>query len=1355
MQQGRVILDRDFNSIHETLGAAIESDVLDIVGPCGTPDDGFAITIPEISSQPDPSLWVPPAPIKAPALDPFDFLISPGTMYVGGQRAVFPGAHPGQQPFTYSYFDQPDWIHPSDPGSPTAGPQQEFIYLHLFEQEVSAVEDPDLKDVALGGPDTTQRLRLMRRVERLQIKAGDCASALAQARTVWHKRGFGFDPHTMQLLPQAALQVGFTQAASASDPCDPVTTGGYLGADNQLIRVQISDAGDESAGSGKLLWGYDNASFLYRVTVNTDRKTLQLSQSPVDAFHSPKSGQVVEVLRTAAVLESDPDASDPFQRKAIVRCIAEVNSPPKQSGYQSRGEVRTLTAGYDPGAGTVLLDHGLPEEYVGDNTPVFLRIWQAEVGFDPAGGTVELADASGVTTGLRVTITIPKNGIPPVGAYWMIAVRPSTPQAVYPERFLIARQPPDGPRQWICPLAVIDWTVAASSPPADQLAVQDCRQKFDNLVELTKSKLGGCCLVTIRPEDVQADPGALQTGIDKVAGAAAGTAVCLTPGTYALAQPLRLDARHSGLTIEACHGAVTLKAAADADLTQFLDGLVVVTGANDVTLSGLSLELPAVPLLEALNGIGFSDQQELSLVASLNDPRAMIGLRLQDCGGLTVDDCRLLVTSPTDFGLFAAGIFAGGNCTGLTVQGTQFIGRARVLPRFGVAAPAPAAPAVVIPKNPRTKKRTDKKARAVPAAAVVQPAPSVFVPPRLFSVLTGFLMVPSLDATTSGWTQAAPVAADHYGGFMDSDGTFAYEGGGYSDSAGDNITEFGKFDPVANTWTPQAQVPDSNNAMASAVYAPNVNKLFVFGGEEVTSGTVVNTTRIYDITTNTWGIGQPMPDVRAFMASGYFNGKIYLIGGSTTSNVDPSFGQVWEYDPGTDKWNTGRKSMPITMGGPGFGIINGHIYIAGGRNLANTNLNTLYDYDIAADNWTQRADLLTGINGPSSAVIGGKLWVFGGSNGPGPQDVTNILQIYDPATHRWTSGPPLNQQRSFPVGTQVGNTAVAVGGYTGTGTTTSVETNVGSSVPQLRARAVLDRAAFRLNRLQGLTVAVLGAADAGAIRFQDNTVMDCYGGVWFDSLALTDVSGAEKFERILTFVLRNTDIVSALQLAMFYPAPQAIGARLVALRPRVRPLAAMSARQPVSAKKVRVFSLLSSSLQTVEGLKLLSLSEGVALSPQFHVTNNQIEALPGDGSSSGFALLLIGGNRGVRPDAASSVLVSANKFRNRGPTLAGSHVDIFTVGIFGATSNSLTGNLILNEQTSDPTALSLLITAAKNGAMAVTGNVLNCVSNLSDLPRNDILPIDTVPELAQLNYWKFLNFEPLQQGTASEVTDHR
>ena len=307
------------------------------------------------------------------------------------------------------------------------------------------------------------------------------------------------------------------------------------------------------------------------------------------------------------------------------------------------------------------------------------------------------------------------------------------------------------------------------------------------------------------------------------------------------------------------------------------------------------------------------------------------------------------------------------------------------------------------------------------------------------------------------------MAIDHYGGFMDSDGTVAYEGGGYSFSVGDNTNQFGKFDPATNTWTPLAPVPDLFNAEASGVYAPNVNKLFVFGGDSPNAGTVVNTTRIYDIATNTWSTGAPMPDVRAFMASGYFNGKIYLVGGYNTGNVDPSFGQVWEYDPVANTFNTSRANMPATLGGPGFGIINGHMYVAGGRDLNNTNLNTLYDYNIATDSWTTGANMPGGVNVPASAVIGGKLWVMGGGNpftGPGTMptsaskglrawlkrvftpDTTNTLQVYDPASNSWTNGPTLLQILAFPAGTQVGSTAVVVGGYNGSSTTNSVEINV-------------------------------------------------------------------------------------------------------------------------------------------------------------------------------------------------------------------------------------------------------------------------------------------------------------------------
>ena len=108
MQQGRVLLDRDFNALQEIINGRIAADALDEIGPCGTPDDGFAISLLPVGWS-GPSGWSYSAP------NPLDFLISPGTMYVGGQRFVLPVPDTGQPP--WSYFHQPDWINPDDPAA--------------------------------------------------------------------------------------------------------------------------------------------------------------------------------------------------------------------------------------------------------------------------------------------------------------------------------------------------------------------------------------------------------------------------------------------------------------------------------------------------------------------------------------------------------------------------------------------------------------------------------------------------------------------------------------------------------------------------------------------------------------------------------------------------------------------------------------------------------------------------------------------------------------------------------------------------------------------------------------------------------------------------------------------------------------------------------------------------------------------------------------------------------------------------------------------------------------------------------------------------------------------------------------
>ena len=90
---------------------------------------------------------------------------------------------------------------------------------------------------------------------------------------------------------------------------------------------------------------------------------------------------------------------------------------------------------------------------------------------------------------------------------------------------------------------------------------------------------------------------------------------------------------------------------------------------------------------------------------------------------------------------------------------------------------------------------------------------------------------------------------DVYGPATTSNGTFAYAAGGYSFTAPNYTNALYRFDPVANTWSTLAPMADAIT-MASAVFYPTTNKIYVFGGWD---GVVTYcTTRIYDIATNTW-----------------------------------------------------------------------------------------------------------------------------------------------------------------------------------------------------------------------------------------------------------------------------------------------------------------------------------------------------------------------------------------------------------------------------------------------------------------------------------------------------------------------
>lgn len=438
-QQGRVTLEADVNEAEEIRTRESRAELLDIIGPTGTPDDGFKITVPGGA--------------------PFDFDIGAGTLYLGGVRLE------RTQTASYQNQRQTEWVdRPSiDPDQPSAaGPYSELVYLTVTEQEVGAVEDPALREVALGGPDTAARTRLISRVRRAPMTGSDCERSLLDVLTRTSP-GLVFDPTTQRLTSAAQLKVAFAPVPGTADPCQPTAQAGFLGAENQLIRVQV-------ASDRTLLWGYDNASFLYRVSVRG--RTLELQGTPVDVFHRPRTRQRVEVLATAVSLSSDARLASAFG------AVCEIAS------YDATANVITLTANLPQSVLDLVAETPPPQ--------LFVRIWESQLAFVGNGTTpTTVSTPEGVSTGLDVYTT----GTPTPGDYWMIGVRPNLPNAVFPAR-LTQMQPPDGPARWATSLATIAWN--ADRPAPKPTTLHDCRRPFDNLVELTRQ---ACCELKVMPGD--------------------------------------------------------------------------------------------------------------------------------------------------------------------------------------------------------------------------------------------------------------------------------------------------------------------------------------------------------------------------------------------------------------------------------------------------------------------------------------------------------------------------------------------------------------------------------------------------------------------------------------------------------------------------------------------------------------------------------------------------------------------------------------------------------------------------------------------------------------------------------------
>ena len=120
------------------------------------------------------------------------------------------------------------------------------------------------------------------------------------------------------------------------------------------------------------------------------------------------------------------------------------------------------------------------------------------------------------------------------------------------------------------------------------------------------------------------------------------------------------------------------------------------------------------------------------------------------------------------------------------------------------------------------------------------------------------------DPASDRWASLPAPMVSHLGGMGAVVNGELYVTGGCLEPA--DALPLDVYDPVANKWTRKAPEP---HPICRGAGAGVGGKLYIFGGvaRDLESEPVVRTTRVYDVASNTWTTGAPLPTARWRMAA--------------------------------------------------------------------------------------------------------------------------------------------------------------------------------------------------------------------------------------------------------------------------------------------------------------------------------------------------------------------------------------------------------------------------------------------------------------------------------------------------------
>ena len=195
---------------------------------------------------------------------------------------------------------------------------------------------------------------------------------------------------------------------------------------------------------------------------------------------------------------------------------------------------------------------------------------------------------------------------------------------------------------------------------------------------------------------------------------------------------------------------------------------------------------------------------------------------------------------------------------------------------------------------------------------------------------------------------------------------YIYVMGGENGSGVKKIME--RLNPVTDNIITMAPM----DIPRKSFFAASINgKIYVIGGFSTSS--YVSSVEEYDPLNGplgTWTYRTPMPDARAMMAGAVLDNKIIIFGGIDT--LGNYLAEPWVYDPATDSWDTlsGNMNTPrIYLGGA---ACNGRLYAFGGHDVMYTGQNLVEEFVATGPQitWISPYDGESGVSTTAQLVVG-------------------------------------------------------------------------------------------------------------------------------------------------------------------------------------------------------------------------------------------------------------------------------------------------------------------------------------------------------------------------------------------------